>query len=63
MINKIRKMQKANAKADVFKIINTEYDKCKASYKQLRKLEPKNESSLQIERDLNRTFPKNVFFK
>ena len=63
MINKIRKIQKTNAKVDVFKIINSEYDKCKSTYKQLRKLEPKNESSLQIERDLNRTFPKNNFFK
>ena len=33
MINKIRKMQKINPKADVFKIINTEYVKCKTSYK------------------------------
>jgi hypothetical protein len=46
MINKIRRKQKTNAKVDVFKVINTEYDKCKLSYKQLKKLEPKNESSL-----------------
>lgn len=43
-------------------IILDEYDKCKKHYKSLKKLKPKQESALQIERDLGRTFPKNQFF-
>lgn len=40
-----------------------EYATCKIHFKSLTSLQPKHESSLQIERDLGRTFPKNPFFK
>ena len=43
--------------------IVSEYKKCKNHFKSLKGLEPKEESAQQIERDLNRTFPKNQFFK
>lgn len=60
---KIRKKQKLDPKMEVSSIIIDEYNKCKSHYKSLRLLEPKSESSLQIDRDLNRTFPKNDYFK
>lgn len=48
-----------NEKVEVTQIILSEYEKCKKHYKSLKKLEPKLESALQIDRDLGRTFPKN----
>jgi len=46
----------------VIKLILEEYSKNKVYFKRLISLDPKEESALQIERDLGRTFPKNVFF-
>ena len=51
-----------NDKIPVSQIILTEYEKCKKHYKSLKKLEPKQDAALQIDRDLGRTFPKNTFF-
>lgn len=60
---KIRRRQKQNPKLEVSKIILEEYEHSKTYYKNMKELEPKQESVLQIERDLNRTFPKNAYFK
>ena len=43
--------------------MKTEYLSCKKLYKQLLELDPNEESAIQIEKDLNRTFPLNDFFK
>lgn len=50
-------------KDEIVKIIKDEYLGCKKQYKQLLKMEPSEESAIQIEKDLNRTFPLNDFFK
>ena len=62
LIMKIRRLQKSGADVDIKSLILTEYEKCRQQYKLLKKLKPKDESEMQIERDLSRTFPKNEFF-
>ena len=63
VIIKIRRKQKENNKVDVSEIINEEYTKCRKHYQCLKKLQPRQETQTQIERDLKRTFPKNAFFQ
>lgn len=63
ILTKIRRRQKKEPDIDVSIVINEEYQKCKVHYKSLKKLQPKQETITQIERDLSRTFPKNEFFE
>lgn len=43
--------------------ISEEYQKLKNHYKSLKLMEPSQESKVQIERDLGRTFPKHEYFQ
>lgn len=58
-----KKKKKEGDQYDASELINEEYEKCKKHYRSLKKLEPRHETVVQIERDLKRTFPKNEFFK
>ena len=44
-------------------LVQEEYEQLKLKYNQIKDLEPAHESSLQIERDLRRTYPRNPYFK
>lgn len=52
-----------NEQAEVVKIVKDEYLRCKKTFKKLLEMEPQLESAIQIEKDLNRTFPTNIYFK
>lgn len=62
LLFKIRRRQLQNANIEIADVINEEFLIFKDHYNSLKRLTPKAETVLQIDRDLYRTFPKNKYF-